>query len=119
MFYFFGRKRSRALFDEDSLEFMPLSKRINNLHINSISGNISHLSNGLPHPQINQEWGPGPPPPHHQMHLIPQQIDEQSQQLEYQPELSLRENPFYYTTNKLLFDLYVERVNRHNNGGQF
>lgn len=31
----------------------------------------------------------------------------------YAPELSQEENPFYYTKNKLLYDLYLERVRRH------
>lgn len=89
------RKRSRALFDDDSLEFMPLSKRINNLHINStLPGNLPNNSQPI------EQWGPGPPA-----------------QPQYQPELSVNQNPYYYTTNKLLFDLYIERMNR--NGHQF
>lgn len=31
----------------------------------------------------------------------------------YDPELSQEENPFYYNKNKLLYDLYVERMRRH------
>lgn len=31
----------------------------------------------------------------------------------YDPELSQEENPFYYSKNKLLYDLYLERVRRH------
>lgn len=31
----------------------------------------------------------------------------------YEPELSQEENPFYYTKNKLLYDLYLERIRRH------
>lgn len=30
----------------------------------------------------------------------------------YDPDLSLDENPYYYEKNKLLFELYVERVQR-------
>lgn len=31
---------------------------------------------------------------------------------EYKPDLDVFENPFYYESNKLLFTLYMERVQR-------
>lgn len=39
--------------------------------------------------------------------------DEDSQNLQYDPDLTSDQNPYYYESNKLLFDLYVERVHRH------
>lgn len=31
----------------------------------------------------------------------------------YSPEMDVNSNPHYYTNNKLLFDLHIERVKRH------
>lgn len=31
----------------------------------------------------------------------------------YSPDLDLNENPYYYESNKLLFDLYIERLQRN------
>lgn len=31
----------------------------------------------------------------------------------YSPEMDVNSNPHYYTPNKLLFDLHIERVKRH------
>lgn len=31
----------------------------------------------------------------------------------YEPELNQEQNPFYYSKNKLLYDLYLERLRRH------
>jgi hypothetical protein len=39
--------------------------------------------------------------------------EEDSQHLHYDPDLTSDQNPYYYESNRLLFDLYVERVHRH------
>ena len=31
----------------------------------------------------------------------------------YSPDMDVHSNPHYYTPNKLLFDLHIERVKRH------
>ena len=31
----------------------------------------------------------------------------------YSPDMDVQSNPHYYTPNKLLFDLHIERVKRH------
>lgn len=36
-----------------------------------------------------------------------------TQHLQYDPDLTSDQNPYYYESNRLLFDLYVERVQRH------
>lgn len=38
---------------------------------------------------------------------------EDEQNLHYDPDLTSDQNPYYYESNRLLFDLYVERVHRH------
>lgn len=38
---------------------------------------------------------------------------EDPRNLQYDPDLTSDQNPYYYESNKLLFDLYVERVHRH------
>ncbi|RZF47947.1 hypothetical protein LSTR_LSTR008751 [Laodelphax striatellus] len=108
------RKRSRSC-EEESSEFAPLSKRINNIHINnpffslqkpielsqqeSISAGMSseaalwserqRIQNSMMNPVSIQE----------QMH--------------YTPDLSLEENPHYYEKNRLLFNLFLERIQRN------
>lgn len=80
----------------------PLSKRINNLHINSINlgGLVSPEASGAAAVQVSgsepsvsssnstQEWE------------------------EYRPSMGETNNPYYYQSNKLLYELYVQRVNR-------
>lgn len=39
--------------------------------------------------------------------------EEDPQDLHYDPDLTSDQNPYYYESNRLLFDLYVERVHRH------
>lgn len=98
------------------MEFMPLSKRINNLHINNglLFDNITATSS-----LSLTEWGPGPPffqnPPN--MPETPpepvQNIDwNKRTTLQYSPELNETQNPYYFNINKLLFEMYVERLQR-------
>lgn len=120
------RKRGRNL-HEDEVEFMPLSKRINNLHINGTlfldNPNLAEQStqpNGV-------EWGPGPPcyqnvgnvsyngpetPPE-----TVQNINFNNTVPQYNPVLNETENPHYFFKNKLLFEMHLERVQR--NGHSF
>ncbi|EDW86289.2 uncharacterized protein Dwil_GK15919 [Drosophila willistoni] len=95
------RKRSRE--DELPCDSTPLSKRINNLHLNYDEGNSSSSSNcSLPSlanssmdgHNPNPDGGPGPV-------------------YSYNPELSVEQNPYYYAKNKMLYDLHVERVKRN------
>lgn len=106
------------------MEFMPLSKRINNLHIN----NGLLLENATtPHPnQLDcSQWGPGPPQMYQQHTLPPtppepinnQNIDWNKRTAtttpQYSPELNETQNPYYFNINRLLFEMYVERMQRN------
>ncbi|XP_056641461.1 uncharacterized protein LOC130895688 [Diorhabda carinulata] len=110
-----NRKRGRNP-KEEEMEFMPLSKRINNLHINtSMILDNARLSNSL----NNVEWGPGPP---NILNYLPESppSSEQSVDLnilhyhqnDYSPDLTESENPHYFKINKLLFEMYIERMQR-------
>ncbi|XP_041761964.1 transcription factor Maf [Anopheles merus] len=163
------RKRSR---EEEQNEFMPLSKRINNLHLNN---NQNSIAAGVVLPeQIGGAGGPHDHQllgavgscgmnmhnnhhhhhhPHHHHHLHPQHlmgvmagasssssnssnsngssngsfpipansgsnspastISINGEILgDYCPVLSAEENPHYFTKNKILYELYVERMSR-------
>lgn len=104
------RKRGRA-HQEDEVEFMPLSKRINNLHINNglmLDGSSNHMA--------SPEWGPGPP--QNFMNRMPESPPESVQSLDwgslpqYAPDLNENQNPHYFNINKLLFEMYIERLQR-------
>ncbi|CAH1991041.1 unnamed protein product [Acanthoscelides obtectus] len=89
-----NRKRGRSLL-EDEVEFMPLSKRINNLHINNPMMTNQHTS---------VEWGPGPPI--NTMNILPDSPPSSERSLdwktptpystEYSPDLSENQNPHYF-----------------------
>ncbi|XP_072932191.1 uncharacterized protein [Epargyreus clarus] len=97
-----NRKRLR---EDDSCEFMPLSKRINNLHINNNLSNStpqspesSHLNmnNGITvengNPSSSSSSDPG-------------------RRLSYDPGVTSSQSTYFYE-NKLLFELHLERIQR-------
>lgn len=101
---------------------MPLSKRINNLHINNPFQSISY-STSDDIPLKPTEWGPGPPLCYNEKPYVETNTqtwnnnnNNNDNTPQYSPELSEAENPYYYN-NKLLFDLFVERMQR--NGHSF
>ena len=80
---------------EDDTEDFPLSKRITQLKINS------ELTQPLNDPMRARN------------HSYHQQINHNTSSLpEYCPDLNLYENPHYYQTNKVLYDLFNERQMR-------
>jgi len=100
-----NRKRNRENIDDEVSEFTPLSKRINNLHLNNsedhrtlveINEKVAEDSIGESRNIDGGESGQQPP------------WDSQN----YSPDLTPSENPYYYESNRLLFALYVERQNR-------
>ncbi|XP_053671196.1 uncharacterized protein LOC128721465 [Anopheles nili] len=161
------RKRSR---EEEQNEFMPLSKRINNLHLNnnqnSIGSVLSEQVVGACVPFVTSQIQQHECVPHQCHHLhgtatscsinlhnnhhlitamaacgsnsnsnssssngssngslgIPANSGSTSPAStisingeilgEYCPVLSAEENPHYFTKNKVLYELYVERMNR-------
>ncbi|XP_074036065.1 uncharacterized protein [Leptinotarsa decemlineata] len=104
------RKRGRHHLEEE-VEFMPLSKRINNLHIN----NPMLLENTPSNPV---EWGPGPPGygtnlPGSGSTIEPRQNFNMPQyHPQYSPGLNENQNPHYFNINKLLFEMYIQRIQR-------
>lgn len=128
--------------EEECCDFMPLSKRINNLHINN--GNCCN-GLGFPHPKhstIEQEGGSRDEGPcdsvllgfssdsdleqsgmnvnHAVEHYRGGSSNDNSphswmtEQIlsHYSPDLNASDNPYYYENNKLLFALYMERMQR-------
>ncbi|KAG8041375.1 hypothetical protein G9C98_002363 [Cotesia typhae] len=98
-----SRKRLRSMEDESS-EFMPLSKRINNLHLNGFPGipeNYTSSSNDS-EPSTSSSSG----------NKHPVQNNFAS---DYRPDLNANDNPHYYESNKLLYTLSMERMHRRSN----
>lgn len=101
------RKRSR---EDDTCEFMPLSKRINNLHINNGLVNTS-ASQSRDSSQVNSI-------------IIDNGISSPSSSSDsmdnrrpsYDPGINSSQSDYYYN-NKLLFELHLERIQR--SGQQF
>lgn len=109
-----NRKRGRNA-EEESSEFMPLSKRINNLHINNLSGIQENVSENMETDWSNRNFLPSPN--YSDLSQGSPLYDgcsssQSSYTTKYKPDLDATENPFYYESNKLLFSLYMERVQR-------
>ncbi|XP_050309027.1 uncharacterized protein LOC126745297 [Anthonomus grandis grandis] len=91
-----NRKRCRSF--QDETEFMPLSKRINNLHINNMmteSGCAEWSQNRISDSPTGSE-----------------QSSEYNYSSQYSPDLNESQNPHYFNINKLLYEMYLERMNR-------
>lgn len=98
------RKRSR---EEDACEFMPLSKRINNLHINNnLRSPIPQPSDSSQNNAIATENGISSPSP----------LSDSERRPSYDPGINSSDSRYYYE-NKLLFELHLERIQR--SGQQF
>ncbi|XP_026469747.1 uncharacterized protein LOC113373681 [Ctenocephalides felis] len=92
-----NRKRSR---DEDLNDAsMPLSKRINNLHIHNSASNFM---------KINQNSNNSSVPSRENNVKSDAPVTNG-----YNPDLNASQNPFYYQNNKVLFELYMERMQRN------
>ncbi|KAI8034672.1 uncharacterized protein LOC128264221 [Drosophila gunungcola] len=94
------RKRSRE--DDLPCESTPLSKRINNLHLNYDDGNSSSSSSCSIPPLPGGAGGPETGPSGSGV----------ATGYEYNPELGAEQNPYYYEKNKMLYDLHMERTKR-------
>jgi len=130
------RERDRVEHGDDP-DVMPLSKRMNNIHFDGISGRAHIVQNNgssvvlngystemnstgnlnvngnLPSTSVssftNVNGISGSSNP-----IIPPQAENQHNGLQYLPEMSRQENPIYYDQNKALFELYRERLLRNN-----
>ncbi|XP_055696857.1 uncharacterized protein LOC129797976 [Phlebotomus papatasi] len=121
-----NRKRSRE--EEDaSMDFMPLSKRINNLHLTAqtlpqIYDSNSSNSDAMCTQNYSQTANFCPENPSAataSFFSIPKPMEMRQEDLphplhltEYCPELSILENPHYFLKNKLLFELHHQRLKR-------
>ncbi|EDV44555.1 uncharacterized protein Dana_GF20268 [Drosophila ananassae] len=105
--YMKTRKRSRE--DDLPCESTPLSKRINNLHLNYDDGNSSSSSSCSIPPLGNSDNN------NYLLTGAPSSVPGGSTErvFEYNPELGADQNPFYYEKNKMLYDLHVERLKRN------
>lgn len=109
-----NRKRGRDV-EEESSDFMPLSKRINNLHINGLSSIQENVAENMDTDCCSRGFVPSP-----NYSDLSQESplydgyssSQSSYTAEYKPNLDAAENPFYYESNKLLFSLYMERLQR-------
>jgi len=109
------RKRSLEEYDDD---YKPLSKRLHSMYLKD--GPITGENNLA---DTNAYGNASTSTQHRQLSTIDysqshvntnQNIQvEDSQNLQYDPDLTSDQNPYYYESNRLLFDLYVERVHRH------
>nr|CAD7202292.1 unnamed protein product [Timema douglasi]CAD7409374.1 unnamed protein product [Timema poppensis] len=112
-------KRLRSLNrEEDCCNFMPISKR-NNLHSNNSSLYIGFPHLHTEHALVKQavdytenlgESGGGPAMGHTHPQL------EKPGLSPYNPNMSPQQNPYYYENNKLLYNLYMERMRRGSQG---
>ncbi|KAF7995361.1 hypothetical protein HCN44_006468 [Aphidius gifuensis] len=106
-----NRKRVRNA-DDESSEFTPLSKRINNLHINSLGKPVNQ--------QIGNNWSNGNNSVttnniESSQHSSSSSSCNGYQSQDYRPHLNANDNPYYYENNKLLYSLYTDRMNRRTN----
>uniref|UniRef100_A0A1B6DI89 Uncharacterized protein n=1 Tax=Clastoptera arizonana TaxID=38151 RepID=A0A1B6DI89_9HEMI len=106
-----NRKRCRNQQEEESSEFTPLSKRINNLHINN--GILALHKSSIDHTkQVENDSLRLAQLAQYGMDLRISQSRNVQDNSQYSPDLGPSENPFYYESNKLLFTLYMERLHR-------
>lgn len=128
VFHYF-RKRSR---EEDDSNDLPLSKRINNLHLTN-NGVVLQEQQQQQYPpphdqpnnvQMNGNFRVCAGPSNEQQHTNHQHLHQNGHHHQghhslddeglkiYDPELSMNENPHYFHKNKLLYELHFTRMAR-------
>jgi len=93
---------------------MPLSKRINNLHINNM------LAEQHSAQLANPAWCQNNSQLTAQNARLPESPSESEQSVDwnnasspqYCPDLNESQNPHYFNINKLLYEMYVQRMSR-------
>ncbi|XP_050540965.1 uncharacterized protein LOC126905368 [Daktulosphaira vitifoliae] len=109
------RKRSLEDYDDD---YKPLSKRMHSMYLldspgsgdSALADNIcgdGSSSSSLYNSEASNVSN------YNNLELQNNDRNKNQEQLQYDPDLTSDQNPFYYESNKLLFDLYVERIHRH------
>ncbi|KAF8788606.1 uncharacterized protein LOC129957465 [Argiope bruennichi] len=104
-----SRKRPRPC-DEDCCELMPISKRINDLHIRSGFPETSTSLHNMPemHPRTRSMLN-GCLPEMHRQNIATRDPNESCN---YNPELNAVENPHYYHMNEILYEAHIQRLQR-------
>ncbi|CAG2103565.1 unnamed protein product [Medioppia subpectinata] len=135
-----SRKRDRTAAPEDT-DYIPVTKRMNSLHIDVMSDGANNLNDALIGQQIN---GLEMESNHHQMDPFAHQLRQHHQQCVehtmahmnghhnhhnhsvvidnshhhsqclavYSPELDSNSNPIYYESNRILFEAHIQRLHR-------
>ncbi|GFS40968.1 uncharacterized protein NPIL_353591 [Nephila pilipes] len=109
-----SRKRPRPC-DEDCCELMPISKRINDLHIRSGFPESSTSLNEIPemHPRIQTPReilnGNLYMPDLHRHNV---RTKDPNASCNYNPELNAVQNPYYYHMNGVLYEAHIQRMQR-------
>ncbi|KAL5239297.1 hypothetical protein ACI65C_006707 [Semiaphis heraclei] len=109
-------KRPLEEYDDDD----PLSKRLHSMY--SSFSDICPIA-GENHSAVTNAYGNASTSAQYIQQTVTNynHTDENSQQrirvedpqnLQYEPDLTSDQNPFYYESNRLLFELHVERVHR-------
>ncbi|XP_035228307.1 uncharacterized protein LOC118200444 [Stegodyphus dumicola] len=111
-----SRKRPRSC-EDDSCELMPISKRINDLHIRScFPESSSSIDDCMPemHPRVraSREIVSGNYNISASEAHRPQVYKDSVLQPSYRPELSVAENPYYYHVNEMLYEAHIQRLQR-------
>lgn len=110
------RKRSRENDGDIGEDFFPLSKRINSLQI---SGEFTFAQISMPNltstANIHHQQQPASQVSNHvqQSQAHQQQQSNHESAPNYNPELSLEDNPIYFNQNRSLYELYLLRQLRN------
>jgi len=113
--------RKRQLSDES--EYLPVTKRMNNLHINVSSNQLkeSNLNGQQMGLELNQNYGLRSElnPNHNCMNGINSEtsnsvVNHFNSQKTYSPELDSNQNPIYYESNRILYEAHQQRILRTN-----
>jgi len=113
-----SRKHPR---ESDPEEFIPISKKLNNLHLDgnittnqTFNGAAADQSANLVHKELNCDGHPG------RGALESDRDTNNGHRLppNYEPSLNPTQNPLYYEANRLLFEAHVSRSTRKTDSRQ-
>ncbi|KAG8194160.1 hypothetical protein JTE90_002367 [Oedothorax gibbosus] len=100
-----GRKRPRSC-DEECCELMPISKRINDLHIRSGCPDSNNMQQQYPRMQTNHDMNL------YELHKQAMEAKNNNMACNYKPELSAIQNPYYYHMNEVLYTAHIQQYSR-------
>jgi len=108
IFDLFIHSRKRPYEPAEGEEFLPISKKLNNLHIGvrTQSDDSDNISNSSSNQRLDIANANINPNQHHGNPI------HQYDTLQYMPSLSSSENPVYYESNRLLYEAHLSRLHR-------